>query len=278
MKKNKTIIQKFNGLIKSKVPRFLHHYGPKKYTTWQHIKCLLLKEKLRTTYRGLMEYLPYFRVKDIPHYTTLQKFASRIPIWIWNLILRLTNKIENCLIGAIDSTGFNKYSASNYYLQRINKNPHNKWIKLSIYVDILRRKILSAKVRAKPAHDTKDVAYLIKQSKCLADTNLMDKGYDSEKIHTLFRERNVKTIIPTKKNAIRGRYREEMMKSFPKKKYNQRSIVEAMIGAIKRRFGSCLRSRSYRTQRSELYIRLILYNISLAKARLFLQRRLNRKV
>ena len=47
MKKKKSILQKINGLIRqARVPIYLHHYGPKKFTSIQHVKCWLLKEKI----------------------------------------------------------------------------------------------------------------------------------------------------------------------------------------------------------------------------------------
>jgi hypothetical protein len=41
--------------------------------------------------------------------------------------------------------------------------------------------VLSARLRAKPRHDIKDVAYLLKKSPALAETNMLEKGYDSNK-------------------------------------------------------------------------------------------------
>jgi hypothetical protein len=51
--------------------------------------------------------------------------------------------------------------------------------------------------------------------------------------------------------------------------YWQRNIVETVISCIKRKFGSVLKVKKIVSQRSECYARLILYNISLAFARLF---------
>ena len=78
-------------------------------------------------------------LEEIPHYTTLQKFLSRIPsltfrIILKNVIRRLHQKGEIIRITSIDSTGFTSSYASHYYSKRINKT-RKSFIKASIAVD-----------------------------------------------------------------------------------------------------------------------------------------------
>lgn len=273
MKKKKRFIKKLNALIKrSGVPRWLHHFGPKTYTTWQHLKAIFLKEKLKCSYRDLCgDFLPYFSVyNELPHDSTLKKFAKRIPLHIWNTILQWSAQADYCLYGAIDATGISRTNASGYYLKRIDSdNPVKKHLKLSVMIDVERRKFLSAKLRAKQAHDTKDVKYLVNNSPILPEINLLDKGYDDNKIHSFFREQGVYSIIPVRKGCKRGGYRKEMRDFFDHGQYWLRNLVETLIGCIKKKFGSYVKGRSIGVQRSEIYPRLILHNISLAIARLF---------
>jgi transposase len=271
MNKKERLLQKLNGLVrKASVPRWLHHFGPKKFTTWQHLKCVFLKQKLKCSWRDLMELLPYFGMKQ-PHFTTLIKFAARMPQRLWNLLLSWSAQADHCSIGAIDATGLGRTSASYYYVKRIDGHKNQQHVKLSIFVDVERRIILSARLRAKPTHDVKDVAYLTSQSPVLPEVNLMDKGYDSNAVHAHFREQGVFSIIPARKGCRKGQYRKEMRDFFDYGQYWQRNIVETVISCIKRKFGSVVRSRNIKTQRSEVYARLILHNLSLAIARLFHQ-------
>ncbi len=273
MKKKKTIIQKLNDLIrKARVPKYLNksNKGPKIYTARQHIKCLLLRQKLKCTYEELVEeYLPYFGVKDIPERSTLIKFAKRVPAYLWNKILSLSAGEEECEVGAIDATGISKINTSHYYLNRINSSyPIKSYLKLSIMVNVVRRKFLSARVRAKPVHDTRDVKYLIENSLVLPETNLMDKGYDDNKIHSLFRDKGVYSIIPPRNKNVpirrtKGQYRKEMKRYFDYGKYWQRNIVETLFSCLKRKFGSSVNSRNIRTQRADIFSRMILFNIFL---------------
>ena len=48
---------------------------------------------------------------------------------------------------------------------------------------------------------------------------------------------------------------------FDKKIYHQRSKVEKVFSVIKRKYGSFILSKSFETQKKELLIRLVAYNI-----------------
>ena len=267
----KRLLKKINRLIRrSGVPRFLHHFGPKKYTTWQHLKCVFLKRKFKeTSWRDLLELLPYFNITKIPHFTTLIKFAGRMPANLWNLMLGLSAEVDKVEVGAIDATGLSRTQPSSYYIKRIDGKPDYSYVKLSTYVDIERKLFLSARMRAKPRHDVNDVAYLLKHSPVLAETNLLDRGYDANWIHALFREQGVFSIIPARKGCVRGQYRKEMRDYMDYGQYWQRNIIESMFKSINTKFGNRLSSRKIANQRSECYARLILHNLSRAITRLF---------
>ena len=265
------LLKKLNRLLqRAKVPRFLHHFGPKKFTSWQHLKCVFLKRKLRElSWRDLLELLPYFGITNVPHFTTLIKFAGRMPAYLWNLMLSWSAEVDSAEVGAIDATGLSRTQPSSYYVKRIDREPDWSYVKLSAYVDVKRRRFLSARLRAKPRHDVKDVAYLLKHSPVKAETNLLDKGYDANWVHALFREQGLFSIIPVRKGCTRGQYRKEMRDYFDHGQYWQRNIVESMFKSINSKFGNKLSSRKIASQRSECYARLILHNISRAIARLF---------
>ena len=75
----------------------------------------------------------------IPHFTTLQKFISRIPSSLFNLLLSRILKMfyphgENVSITAIDATGFTSFYASHYYSRRTGKLQRS-FLNTSISVD-----------------------------------------------------------------------------------------------------------------------------------------------
>ena len=198
------------------------------------------------------------------------KFAKRLPAELWTELLKISAGLDACDIGAIDSTGLSRSNASSYFVKRIDRDVKTqRHLQLSLYVAVNEQKILSARLRAKPVHDNIEVPYLIKQSSCVAETNIMDKGYDCNKTHALFRDKGKFSIIPVRKGCVRGRYRKEMRDYFDYGQYWQRNMVETVNSVIKRVYSGVCRAKTIVTQRAEVYSRLILYNLSLAKARLF---------
>jgi hypothetical protein len=270
MKKKKSLLQKINGLIRqARVPAYLHHFGPKKFTSIQHVKCWLLKEKLKCSWDDFMrDHIMYYGVHIIPEVSTLKKFVKRLPFWIKNTLTALSAGIEPADYGAIDSTGLSRTNASQHYIHRIDrKEPLKKSLKLSLYTT--GRRILAFRLRSEWCGDTKDVPYLTKQSPILPLVNCMDKGYDANYIHKHFRDQGVYSIIPVRKGCRRGNYRKEMRDCFDYAQYWERNCGEWNNSSLKRRFGDYVRSNTFRTQHSEVAARIILHNIISLLARLF---------
>ena len=115
--------------------------------------------------------------------------------------------------------------------------------------------------RAKPRGEKCDISYLIQHSPVQPKGVLMDKGFDSEKLHCFLREKGMWSIAPTRKNCRRGFYRKQLRDYFDYSLYWQRNIVESLIGAVKRLYGSHIRARTARMQRAEVYCRFISYNL-----------------
>jgi len=208
----------------------------------------------------------------IPHYTTLQKFVSRIPSSLFNIILSKVLKLfyshgEIAFITAIDATGFTSSYASHYYSKRTGKL-RRSFLKTSIAVDTIKKVILGWKISQKTDHDVKHAKTLIRQSNKSRKSQcyVMDKGYDSEEIHTLIREEiKADSIVPLrerKRKRINGKYRKQLNVEFDNIRYNRRNIIETIISVVKRKFGETLRARKVRNQVKEVKAKLIVYNIS----------------
>lgn len=253
-------------------------YSKHVYTQHQLLVLVSLKEYISTDYRDFVELIDLMSdIKEkldldkIPHFTTLQKFVSRIPSFLFNLILSRILTLfylhgEKVSIAVIDATGFTSSYASHYYSRRTGKL-RRSFLKTSISVDTRKKVILGWKISQKTDHEIKHASALIRQSSKIrkSECYVMDKGYDSEKIHTLIREEiKADSIIPLrqrKRKRIKGKYRKQLHLSFDKIKYNQRNIAETTFSVVKRKFGETLRARKFRNQAKEIKIKLIVYNI-----------------
>ncbi len=261
MKKEERLINKVKRLLRRiGCPRWLHHFGPKKFVSWQLILGLLIKEVFRLSYRRAMKFLSEYYGVNL-HWTTLQKFRKRIPLFIWQKLLSHT--IEKPIaIAAIDGTSFQRSNPSAHYLKRIDREGRNQVpIFLNAMVDIVRRKFIAVRHHARRSGEVPDVCYLVDQCKQEIELILMDKLYDSEKLHRYLREQGIFSVAPVKKNWARGQLRKQLRDCFDYGLYWQRNLIESLFSALKRLFGNSLSSLSAKTQRAELYMRLIAYNL-----------------
>lgn len=113
------------------LPEYAHRYSPKKFTQHQLFACLVLKNFLRTDYRGLAAHLAdnpslvaVLGLKQVPHFTTFQKASHRLlrtePV---RRLLEATVRLHlgrkrQVKRAAIDSTGLECTCASGYFVRR----------------------------------------------------------------------------------------------------------------------------------------------------------------
>lgn len=265
MTKENKLINKTKRLVKrAGVPRWLHHFGPKKYEFWQHLIALVVKQECRLGYRRISRLFAQLGF-IVPTYSALAKMAKRIPLTIWQRILQTTINTR-VYIAAIDGTGMSRPLPSPYYYKRIDKPyPVEIPLKLSIAIDTRTKKILSLRLRAKRSHDIKDAKYLIKKLPTKPTKIVADKGYDAEWLHQYCKDRGIKAIIPMRDNGKPRvgvtRLRYTSAKKFKQRIYHRREMVESTFSAIKRKFGASVSSLRISAQRAEIYCRAIAHNI-----------------
>ena len=120
MKEKTKLVNKVKHLIrKAGLPRWLHHYGPKKYELWQHIIALLVKQEYKLGYRRVSKLLNWLGYK-VPTYSALAKMAKRILLGLWQRILKATIGFK-IHIASIDGTEMSRPLPSPYYYRRIDK-------------------------------------------------------------------------------------------------------------------------------------------------------------
>jgi transposase len=250
-------------------PRHLNARGSKKFASWILCLGLVAKQVYRLSYRRAMRFLDE-HFGFIMHWTTLQKFARRIPKCIWQMLFSATIGAEKIPIAAGDGTGFSRSGPSNYYLRRIDRDgPVGRPVQAICLVDVKRRKFASCAINARPRHEAKFIPRLHNQAPDI-DILLLDKAFDKEALHAWLEENGTFSLAPVRKGCRRGSHRKFIRDHMDWFLYWQRNIVESLFSALKRLFGNDLKCKSIRTQTAEIFCRLIAYNIGYLKGEILL--------
>jgi len=241
---------------------------------------LIAKEHTTYGYRMFIESLydskvpKYIQLKKIPHFTTLQKFAQRLPSNLLTKLIFITRtlfKKQGSILGA-DSTGMELDHASSHYCKRINRDkPIKGFVNLNMVCDIKNKNILVTKIRKKRRHDCSDFLPMFNKIKNL-DFNyfVADKGYDSNANHKAIYDSGAESQIKVKKAGAKiifragQTYRKKARREHKPEIYGQRSITESVFSSLKRKYGSRMRARKYKTQKIELLFKILSYNIEIA--------------
>jgi hypothetical protein len=274
---------------KQALPPYSHRNSPRKFTQHQLFACLVLKNFLKTDYRGIVAHLTdcpslvgTLGLARVPHYTTLQKAARRLLASL--PARRLLDATVREHLGrkrrvpraAIDSTGLESTAASSYFVRRRERVGmpwkrvvYHRFPKLGVVCDVQTHFILAAQEDRGPKPDVADFRPLV--TAALARVRIgriaADAGYDSETNHAFARrECQVRSIIPAKHGRpttkpATGHYRRLMQTRFDTAAYRDRVQVETVMSMVKRRLEAFVRGRSAWSQRRELRLKVLTHNL-----------------
>ena len=277
------------AMARRALPAYSHVCSPKKFTQHQLFACLVLKNFLKTDYRGVAAHLTdhpvltqtVLELRCVPHYTTFQKASRRLLAWpqvrkLLGASIRMQfGRRRRVKSAAADSTGLESTSASPYFVRRRNHVAgswktviYHRYPKLGLICDIRCHFILAAHAGRGPRPDVDEFRPLVGEAlrwMRLARINA-DAGYDSEPNHRFAREEHgIRTLIPpaigrpTDKPA-RGRYRRLMQVRFDRDAYHDRCQVETVVSMLKRRQGSHTSGRSHHSRCRDLYLMVLTHN------------------
>jgi transposase len=262
----------------AEIPLYFSKFSNKIYSNYKHLFLLVYKQFRKFTFEELMTDLEdnltlkaYLGLRKLPHYTTLIKFAKRLPMTVIDKLLIAFKKfVPKPKKVAIDATGISLDNASPHYCKRIGK-PYQKrpYMKTTFIVDIELYIILICRLRKKSRHDTKDAKPAIKKLAKHYKPEILygDRGYDDNSIfEQCFKELKAYPLILQKNQEVpkhrkKGAYRKMTSDIFDYGEYLQRNKIETCNSMFKRRFGSNVLSKIDKTQKVNIFLRVIAFNI-----------------
>jgi hypothetical protein len=232
------------------LPPYASRYSKHTYTQPQLFGLLILKQFLRSDYRGLVTTLAEWGalrravgLTTVPHYSTLCYAERRLlagaekegPSAARAGGLGLMEPAPASLVAAVDATGLEARHVSLCYGVRRGaaqaaKRPRRRrrgWAKLTAVVHTRSHLIVAAVTGAGPTSDAPEFAPALRRAtEALApralDAVLADAGYDAEHHHRLCRETlGIRAAVIRLNPRIAGRrwpttpYRREMRPRFP---------------------------------------------------------------
>ena len=260
------------------MPLHFSKFSNKIYSNYQKLFLLVYKQFRKFTYEELLTDLADNRslranlgFPKLPHYTTLIKFTKKLSYQILDkLVLAFKKLVPKPKKVAIDATGFGLDNASPHYCKRIGRTYRKRpFMKTTFIVDIETYLILLCKMRKCHRHDTKDAKPLVKKLALhyKPDVLYADRGYDDNNLFKLVFEKLkaypliLQRNLDVPKHRRSGIYRKMTFDVFDYGEYLQRNKIETANSMIKRRFGSRAKSRICKTQKVDIIMRVIAYNI-----------------
>lgn len=258
------------------VAPYSHRNSPKKFTQEQLITCLILKAYLNKTYRDIVDLLEVtdelrkrMGLTQVPHYSTLKKFADRsdtlhiVDCMLLEIVREFDMESEEA---AIDSTGLETTSASAHYKTRSGMQ-RKKYIKVSVCVMTATLLPSSLHLSWGPGNDKSEAgSVLAKASNVNRPQRLLaDAGYDAEWVHEFCREQwqtesIIKPAVHRADGKMNGKYRSQMTEeTLQEKNYGRRWLVESFMSGLKRTTNSALRSRTEHGQFIEAAMNVLAY-------------------
>jgi transposase len=261
MKRGDELLKKVTHVLKRVgAPLHLNAVGPKTYTLVEKVYALFLRAEWTCSFRRTVQLCRSVGIR-CPSKSTLQYALARIPWTFVKNLLKATITRQPHL-AAMDGSTLSTHRLSEHYVVRAGmKRRERPETKISIMVDTRTKKILAARVRKKVRHDLLDSRYLLRESPVMPAKLVADKGYDAEWFRAFLAEQGIECCIPIKGKATHGYYRKKARKD--QRTYRRRSMVESSFFRLKQLYGRSVSCVTARTMRAEVFLRIILYNLSL---------------
>jgi len=256
---------------KANLPLHFNYKGNKQFTNYQRISIIVLFHRSKKSLRDFIDeiyeskWVSWLGLKKIPKKSTLHDWLKIFNMKIIRKICKVLLPTEIKLT-AIDGTGFDSWQRSRHYEKRINED-HMPYAKADLFIDVKTRKILDFSLICHRQHDVVVAEKIFNRFRLKEIKVLADKGYDSEHLHEIVRQKGGILFAPlrkmskksTRNKRPKGFYRRQCIKlpDF----MGQRSIIESVNSSLKQKQIHSLRSKKVFMKQREFGWHIIWYNL-----------------
>jgi IS5 family transposase len=236
------------------------------YADWVIVAIHGLREYLDLPYRRLLDVLSEMpnitgklglAVDELPDFTTVCTRKQELEMLIWRKLLRASSDLfETGEIQAIDSTSLAYRVASRNYAKRVGDTHES--VKTTALVDCDTGVILDFHCSMSLPHDTQIAWQVLKRNLSNLGTVVADKGFDWDELRQMLRENGIRLVIKHREfysldAAHNARIDDET--------YHHRSVVESIFFALRKRFGTQLKARTWFGQFREIVLKAAVRNL-----------------
>lgn len=236
------------------------------FARWKHVVLHCLRLEDGHSYRETPNRLKYMAEvrdalgldrDDLPDYSTIYKSFDRLEMWVWRALLRVSAKQHpHSGHAALDSTFFDRRSATSYYRQRSGSNVQT--LKVTILTDRESLVDLDVYISARWKHDTKIGPQVVRRNADDLLSVAADKAFHNWITKYEFYALGVDPLILQRGSRPLTLGHNALIRA---KDFSQRWMAETSYSTTKRSLGDAVRALGWYRQFREILLMFAISNI-----------------
>ncbi|MFD2375640.1 IS5 family transposase [Haloarchaeobius iranensis] len=236
------------------------------FARWKHVVLHCFRLEDGHSYRETPNRLQYMTEicdglgldpDDMPDFTTLYKSFDRLEMWVWRALLRVSaQQHPQSGHAALDSTFFDRRSASSYYRQRSGSNVQT--LKVRTLTDRESLAVLDVHISARWKHDTKTGPQVVRRNADDLLSVAADKAFHNWITKYEFYALGVEPLILQRGSRPLTLGHNALIRA---KGYSQRWMAETSYSTTKRSLGDAVRALGWYRQFREIVLMFAISNI-----------------
>jgi IS5 family transposase len=196
-------------------------------------------------------------VDELPDFTTVSTRKQDLEMPIWRRLLQSSaDMFDTGEIQAIDSTSLAYRVASRNFVKRVSDTHES--IQTTALIDCDTDVILDVHCSMSLPHDTQIAWRVLTRNLSDLGTVVADNGFDRDDLRKMLRENGISPLIKHREFYSLDAARNARIDD---ETYHNRSIVESIFFALRKRFGTQLEARTWFGQFREIVLMSAIRNI-----------------